>query len=195
MLAELQFRRLVIVSNEFWDAALLNAAWCGWTDMVKHLISRGASLEWPEHEYLKSPLYRACRYGHEGVVRVLLDNGAEPFRPDFETAATHGHFSTLKLLLEIQPVFQPSLTKNCLYAAARKGFLAIVRLLLDFGADPNGGETAPLIGAVEAEHVIIFRLLVQWGADVPSVQAEASKRAEAAGLESMLALLNENHVI
>ena len=86
----------------------------------------------------------------------------------------------------------PSLS-DCLYGAAKRGYASIVRALLDFGADPNPGWTAPLVGAVEAEHEGILKMLVNGGAVVSEeVLKKARMRAEELGLESMIVLLKHH---
>jgi len=62
----------------------------------------------------KRPLAAAAEQGHEAIVRLLLDRGADPVWPD--VGAPRG---------------------AALYAAARMGHRPMVELLLDRGADPN----------------------------------------------------------
>jgi hypothetical protein len=164
------------------------AAGNGWEIMLKHLISIGAPLE-ELHTYLKRyPLMRACEMGHDGVVQILLDNGAILRGPEIRYAAQHGHTSTVSTLLKSRTKLDPAFKEDCLHTAARNSFADIVRLLLDFGVDPNNGEPAPLIGAVESEHTGIVRLLVGKGARVCQILPEARRRTE---LQSMLELLDE----
>ncbi|KAF1961653.1 hypothetical protein CC80DRAFT_543018 [Byssothecium circinans] len=129
---------------------------------------------------------RAIQANASAWIGLIVDNygGSE-----LKAAALHGHASIIEILLESGADVHTA--KDCLYAAARKGFVDIVQMLLDSGMDPNKGDTAPLVGAVESEHIAMFRLLVQRGAIVARVLPEATRRAEAAGLESMLALLRE----
>jgi ankyrin repeat protein len=61
-------------------------------------------------------LSAAANFGHERIVRLLLDRGTDPTWPDADEA-TRG---------------------AALHAAARNGDRAIVELLLAHGADPNG---------------------------------------------------------
>lgn len=191
MVLELRSRNLAKPVKQLLTSLLVNAAGSGWSNMAKHLILLGARVESRKQSGWRSPLWRACEGDHEQVVQLLLDSGAKPGQQEFEVATKYGHAATLKILLESQTVNNISSVKNCLYLAARKGLLDIVSLLLDFSADSNNGETAPLIGAVEAEHKAIFRLLVQRGADVPNILPEARKRAEVEGLDSMSDFLDE----
>lgn len=67
----------------------------------------------------------------------------------------------------------------------------MTRALLDAGMDPNTGDTPPLFGAVESEHVGIFRLLVERGAVVSRISLEDRRKVKTQGLDSMMALLVE----
>jgi hypothetical protein len=193
IVVELQSHRLATLDDRLLHGLLLSAAQDGWTDMAKHLISRGAPMDRPKHVWRETSLWRACKKGHEKVVQMLPDNGAQPCDLEFEVAAAHGHVSTMKVLLGSEAAANPVSTKDCLYAAARKGFVSVVQLMLDFGVDPNNGDIAPLIGAMESEHTTIFWMLVQRGALGSKILPEAQRRAEAQGLESMLVLLHEAH--
>ncbi len=64
----------------------------------------------------KRPLSSAVEYGHEAIVRLLLERGADPTWPE-GTTAPRG---------------------VALHAAARAGNRRLVELLLAHGADPNG---------------------------------------------------------
>jgi hypothetical protein len=191
MLSELKSRQPVELNKALLSDLIFRAARSGWTDMMKHLISLGApigNLNRPSGTY---PLWHACKYGHDEIAQMLLDAGERPRNHAYDVAVGRGHNSILKRLLRSQTIIDPSATRNCLYNAARMGYTNTVHLLLDFGSDPNEGDTAPLIGAMEAEHTAIFRLLVQRGAMVSRILPEARERAEKEGLESMLQLLRE----
>lgn len=161
--------------------------------MTRHLCRLGAPLHVPIRDgwESESALYYASREGHDKVVQVLLDNGARICGSELTVAASHGYAPIIKILQESGAYVHATSAKHCLYAAARKGFVDIVQMLLESGMDPNRGDISPLVGAVESENMAIFRLLIQHGAIVAPVLPEAMKKEEAAGLESMLALLRE----
>ena len=79
----------------------------------------------------RRPLSTAVEFGHDDIVRLLLERGAHPQwdEPD----APHG---------------------TSLHSAARRGNLAMVELLLDHGADPNedvDSTDSPLVFAATPE--------------------------------------------
>ena len=156
--------------------------------IVKSLLNAGAevnvcsSLE-------ETALYRASKSGHENVVRLLLEAGAE----------TSGS------------------TSHCpLYAACEQGHTQIVDLLLHHGADPNtpstssrrynynaieflvlgipvpapSSESLPICCAVEKGHTDIVNLLLKGGADV-NKQNQSGKSALVTSLEMMISRRSE----
>jgi len=188
MILELSSTLLAIFDTELLNDLLLRAANNGWPNMVAHLIERGAQInELIGFAQVKS-LERSCKAGHQEVVQILLDIGAKICGSELRQAAQHGHTSTVRTLLERRVNADPIFTKGCLYAAARKGFVDVVQLLLDFGANPNNGNRRPLLGALESEHTGMVRLLVDRGAKICPILPEARKRPK---LQSMLDVLRE----
>ena len=53
------------------------AVWRGQTNLVAQLIKHGAQVNYPAYSTV-TPLHRAVKYNHAGVVRVLLEAGADP---------------------------------------------------------------------------------------------------------------------
>jgi hypothetical protein len=122
-------------------------------------------------------LYWAAQRGHEAVVRLLLEKGADVeakgrFR---ETAligaARGGHEAVVRLLLEkgADVEAKDEYGGTALVGAAEGGHEAVVRLLLEKGADvevKDGLGGTALIGAAQRGHEAVVRLLLEKGADV-----------------------------
>ena len=148
------------------------AAERGHTLLLLHLCRLGAPLSgyhtqtWGE----ENPLWAACNSGNEHSVRLLLRKG-------------------------VSPDMDADMPMSCpLQVAAARGHLAIVRMLLKFGADVNrASRDGPpaIIYAIKLEHLAIFRLLQQAGADFksPRVSRLAFDVVAKDGLESMAKLL------
>jgi ankyrin repeat protein len=79
-------------------------------------------------------LHRVAYNGHEAVVRLLVENGADIEAQDADEgtalhwAAKNGHKTVVQLLLENR-------AETGLKWAAENGYEAVVRLLLENGAD------------------------------------------------------------
>ncbi|CEJ90318.1 hypothetical protein VHEMI06109 [[Torrubiella] hemipterigena] len=106
---------------------------------VEALLAAGADIEEPHRDdYGCRPLgFAACR-GHDEIVRILLDHGADMEARNSVDAtavvslATEGHVSTMQLLLErgADASSRTSLGYNALEAATCDDDLEMVRLLL-----------------------------------------------------------------
>jgi len=77
VLTELLYRGINALEPRYLGEILRIAARNGWTDMVTHLILRGAPVQSIIYDTLRSlPLEVACKHGHDDIVRLLLDRGA-----------------------------------------------------------------------------------------------------------------------
>ncbi|CAE7729097.1 ANK3 [Symbiodinium pilosum] len=171
--------------DEAGKPALWHAAQMGRIDLVQLLLAAGAGKEVANG--VDSPLCVACRNGHLGVVRLLLDaarlgSGESTdlhANPQTVTALSialrsvisqRGGMACLRLLLEANAdVLQSDEDgKSALFHAAQVGSVDICRLLLDAGADrdaaSNGGE-CPLWVACSCGHLGVMNLLLTAGAD------------------------------
>ncbi|KAK0101909.1 hypothetical protein ONS95_001279 [Cadophora gregata] len=147
------------------------AATFGHTMLALHLFHLGAQAS--GHQALTfedfNPLWAACKYADETVVRLLLRKGANPNVPyDY-------------------PQSSP------LQIATRRGRFGIVRALLEYGADIHKSSAdgpQAIVSAIELEHMAIFRLLLQYGATWnPRSTRIAFGRVAKAGLNSMATIL------
>ncbi|CZR65340.1 related to nucleoside phosphorylase [Phialocephala subalpina] len=180
-------------------------AYFGVDKAVQFLISSDSPD--PEDSYGRTPLSWAAENGHEAVVKLLLDKGAEPETKDTEYgqtplswAAENGHEAVVKLLLDKGA--EPE-TKDTWYGqtpllwAAGKGHEAVVKLLLDKGAEPeskaSSGRT-PLSWAAENGHEAVVKLLLDKGAE-PETKDTAGRTplswAAEKGCEAVVKLLLE----
>ena len=167
------------------NTPLLWAATAGHTDIVKHLIERGANLEAEEEDGLK-PLHQAASRNHVEVVKLLLTAGVDPVTPKTKDihrgwcgnapttygqtplmyACHNGHFKSMVEFIHF--LKDPKVLQKALYWAAEKGRADIVGLLLEeTSVDVNGtyqGDTA-LFKAGENKHQKTIEILLRAGAD------------------------------
>jgi ankyrin len=98
----------------------------------------------------KTPLHRACYYGHVRIVKELMDHGA-----DIDAEEING--------------------RTPLHSACRRGHLPIVIELLTVGAgidaQDNHGHT-PLHDASMGGHLLVIKALVSGGADILAANNE-----------------------
>lgn len=114
------------------------ATYFGIEKTVQHLFSHGSTDL--TDSYGRTPLSYAAEYGHEAMVKLLLEHGVKPDSKD----AGYG--------------------RTPLSWAARNRFDAIVRLLLEQGAEPDSKDDkygrTPLALAAQNGHEIVAKLLL-----------------------------------
>jgi ankyrin repeat protein len=136
---------------------------------------------WKERKdrHLRMPLAWAAKNGQDGVVRFLLEKGAEVDWKDRDrrTALCEGtlggHEAVVKLLLKngAEVDSKDINGKTPLSHAAYEGDQAVVKLLLENGAEveskDNNGRT-PLSWAASSQNKAVVELLLKNGAEVDS---------------------------
>jgi ankyrin repeat protein len=155
---------------------LLNALRNGDTAVISGLIRTGAPVDAVD-EFGSSALMYAVLDSDVAIVRLLLDRGANPNHSDNAGATALiwaiPDEAKVRLLLErgarVDVKSKLSGRTPLLIASGRPGAAAVVRLLLEKGADPkardNKGETT-LIRAASSGDPRILRLLVDHAVDV-----------------------------
>ena len=141
------------------DHKLWRAAKNGKTEEVKRLLNNGmlnVNYEeeewWLDHaEYLQrnyfkdpyGPLSMAAKYGHEEVVRLLLDHGADPNKANprgrtaLHVAAQRGHASIVKTLIDGGGMvnYADGEGQTALHIVARMGSRGMYKFLVENGAN------------------------------------------------------------
>jgi len=153
-------------------------------------------------------LLYAAREGHEAVVQLLVEKGANIEVKDSDSntalirAALYGHEAVVRLLVEKGADIETkdSDGNTALIWAALFGQEAVVQLLVEKGADieakNSDGNTALLYAAREGYEAVV-RLLVEKGADIKAKNSDGNMaliRAAQRGHEAVVWLLVEKGV-
>jgi uncharacterized protein len=175
------------------------------TEAVQLLLELGADSNLKNVD-VSVPLSCACQYGHKAVVELLLQHGADiratvegggyPGVTVLMLAVHSGHLDVAKVLLakgaNVNAVDQGRRSALTFAAAARSNRAALVKLLLQHGADPRlrskMGES-PLLSAVVSGDAECTQLLVDAGADVNTrcglALPSTNELLESAGIEGV----------
>ncbi|MCJ1376569.1 hypothetical protein MMC20_007812 [Loxospora ochrophaea] len=166
------------------SATFRHAAENGNADIVRMMLERRKVRIDSTNQYGRTALQVAAGKGHTAVVRLLLENGADPEKGE-ETgislinAATNGHLEIVKILC-LQGKMSPNTqlggtgsTALCHAAELRdertykEAGVEMVKFLLDLGANPNlsGQGRSPLDTAALHGYESVVRLLLDHGAD------------------------------
>jgi len=157
------------------------AAYFGLREAMTALLKNGNDLDVKDTTG-RTPLLWAAKKGHEAMVRLLLEKGAELESKDkiygqtpLSWAAKNGHEVVVKLLLDKGAEMESKDTEYDLTPlswAARYGNEAAVKLLLEKGAEMESkdklyGQT-PLSLAAKNGHEAVVKLLLEKGAELES---------------------------
>ena len=149
------------------------AAYFGIQEAAHILLQRWQNVDLSD-SYGRTPLSYAAENGHDAVVRLLLDKGADIESKDYNRgrtplswAAENGHEAVVKLLLGADGIDVNSKNGNgqtALWWAAGSGHEAVVKLLLgadgiDVNSKDEDGWTA-LWWVAESGHEAVVKLLL-----------------------------------
>ena len=145
------------------ETPLMTAARTGNAEVVRLLIARGARVDAREASRGQTALMWAIAENHPDVVRVLIENGADAQAPSaagflpLQFAAQQGNLAIVRELLDrgVPVDAQGGDGSTALLVAIDSGVLAL------FAPDAAAGR----------EHEAIVRLLIDRGADVNAAQA------------------------
>ncbi len=158
-------------------------------EMVRLLVEAGADVNAAEGFGGNTPLHEAVEKGDAEIVKILVaagaDVNAEGFmsRTPLSLATEEGATEIMQILLgpgldagtstdgeDKEAASAPSIGSGALFTAIENGNAALVRLLVEAGADVNAAEgfggNTPLHEAVENGDAEIVKILVAAGADV-----------------------------
>ena len=164
------------------DKELLEASAAGDEARVLKALAHEANIN-ARDAVNRTALYIAATNGHEGVVRLLLERGAqrEAANKNGATplfiAAQRGHEGVVRLLLEGGAQREAANKDGAtpLYIAAQQGHEGVVRLLLERGAQREAAQkdgATPLYIAAQQGHEGIVRLLLDGGAQKEAAQKD-----------------------
>ena len=155
--------------------SLYYAAFCGFSELAKWLITTHAEDVNAKCYDDKTPLHVASQEGHIEAVHVLLDHGAHVNSQDYTNwiplhiASRMGNLKVVELLIEHNSTLnaQSDFDSSPVYMAAQFGHLEVVRLLGDRGADVHlRGDInlTPFQVATRWGHHDVAQLLLEYGA-------------------------------
>lgn len=144
--------------------------------MVALLLDNRANVNAQSGGNFGSALQAACFAGHEKVVSLLIDRGADvnvrggQYGNALQAACSGGHEEVARLLLEkgADPDARDARYGNAFQAACSAGNEIMVRLMLAWGANPllpTEGGRSPLVAAVVKDNKHIVEILLRTAKD------------------------------
>jgi ankyrin repeat protein len=143
------------------STTMAQACTLGYKHIVEHLVPQAANVD------ITQGLQLAVQHKHNEIAVMMLDyerriNNAEACSSVLVTAATHGNFALIPLLLAT-PAVDPTINDNePIRMASMKGSFHAVRILLnDKRVDPTALHNSPIRWAAIEGHKDIVTLLLQ----------------------------------
>jgi len=125
------------------------------------------------------------------LAQTLMQMGGQIVMPEkaLQWACVAGYKKAVEFILERGIVTQETLARGLMFAS-ENGHLAIVRLLIKYGADVN--KEFPLFLAAANGHLSVVKFLVKHGADVNQGKGAALCKAAINGRTSIVKFLVEH---
>ena len=183
------------------ETALMLAAGSGSVEAVQLLLARGANVHaalQAGNEQGKTALMYAAEQGHAEAAQALIAGGAKVDATDsdgktaLDWAIENGHVNVADVLeahgastrkkKSAHPLFPQMNDETPLMSAAGNGHLAMVKRLVEQGADVNEGDRTPLMYAAQGGHADVVEYLLAHGANA---KAEEEGGGTALGLAAM----------
>jgi ankyrin repeat protein len=157
------------------DTPLLAATDSGSTSLIEYMIANGANISEVEDGRMISPIHRAAANGHIGIVKLLLDLGADPFQEGIghstalEAAISENHEDIVDLLL---PRMGGEILSAAILAMVDSAIRAkspeTAKKLLEevpgtLASSPRSSESSLLWGALEVDDEEMVELLLDRG--------------------------------
>ncbi|KKP00157.1 hypothetical protein THAR02_07741 [Trichoderma harzianum] len=171
--------------DEHGRTRLSRAAESGDEEIVQMLLATGkVDINGRDGEHKETPLIWAAKNGHKGIVKLLLDAGADVNVKEQnlgETALTlaieGGHETTVQALLDKgADVHQRDFSGHTpLFTTTWQNGGTMMKLLLDRGVDVNArneDEQTPMFNTCACGSVELVKLLLDAGADIDPIDAE-----------------------
>lgn len=174
----------VLVGRHGWGG-LVESAWAGRADIVQLLLDAGAAVV-GVGRYRATPLRVAAGAGHADVVQLLVAAGAFAAEPadrgsvlahvvsEISYRPSRALLQTLAVLLRLGASPGRNEESPIVSAVQASAPPAVLRVLLDHGADPDqrrsDGTPVLVLAARRGDHAAVD-LLVQTGADVNAIDA------------------------
>ncbi len=186
---------------------LYYAAYCGFTELAKHLIVTHKEDINAGRGFYGAPLHAASRNGHLDAARLLLDHGADvnsskggriPLRRAYEGR----HLEVMRLLLEHGAdvdMRDKYFIGTVLHHASYDGQVDAVRLLLQHEANANAAglsnQTPLHFASFPFRPIEVVRLLLEYGADMDArsgISYSSFRAAEVYGRHDIVQVMLEH---
>ncbi|XP_077639841.1 ankyrin repeat domain-containing protein 16 [Lonchura striata] len=161
------------VANGDYKRPIHEAVSMGHQECVSFLLERGASVDCLKKADW-TPLMMACTRKNLGVIKTLVEHGANPLLRNkdgwncFHIASREGHPQVLRYLLDVSPSCwdtESTTGRTPLHTAAMHGCSQVVELLLErCQYQPDSRDSCgvtPFMDALQNGHVGIARLLLE----------------------------------